>query len=236
MSDNEGVAGPKAKDEAAAPTSRRWQLDRGRLIELVVADVLLAFLISGILLALQVWIDDRREDREVRRDDLRFARELSIVDPISKPLANADLSDRNLTALNLSDAVLLDADLRGTVLDTTNFERAALLRADLRDTLILRTNFTGARLSGVDLTGSRWAGAVVTGANFSGAILDGVEVESGCIESGGEPPRWPEAYDEPDWSTCPEGWRLRFPDIQDAPSILDPNRPRTADRAEPPNE
>jgi uncharacterized protein YjbI with pentapeptide repeats len=120
VSDEEPAPEHAATGGKKDSTSARWQLDRGRLFELMLADVVLAFLISGIVLAFHIWIDDRREEREVRRDDLRFAREVAILDPVSKALADADLSGENLTALNLSDAILFDADLRGANLDTAN--------------------------------------------------------------------------------------------------------------------
>jgi uncharacterized protein YjbI with pentapeptide repeats len=81
-------------------------------------------------------------------------------------LSDADLSDVNLRRANLSDADLSDANLRRANLRRANLRRADLSEADLR-----RANLSDADLSDANLRRADLSEADLSDANLSGADL-----------------------------------------------------------------
>ncbi|MGH9248334.1 MAG: pentapeptide repeat-containing protein [Acidimicrobiales bacterium] len=124
-------------------------------------------IVGLVLFVAQDAVEEDRFVRDVRRDNVRFVREVA-SQPASraKPFAGLDLRDALLIGLDLSDADLSFADLTG----------AGLLRANLTDASLSNADLTGASLSNANLTGANLAGADLTDANLRDANLTGTEL------------------------------------------------------------
>jgi uncharacterized protein YjbI with pentapeptide repeats len=126
--------------------------------------------------------EEDRFARDIRRDNVRFVREVAIQpEAIQKPFAGLDLRDAELSALNLSGANLSGANLSDAVLDSANLSdalltRAFLVNADLSDTDLINANLGGANLTDADLIGATPVNANLTDANLSGADLSGADL------------------------------------------------------------
>ncbi len=98
-------------------------------------------------------------------------------------LSDAQLSDIDLTGFNLSGTDLNGADLSGTNLSKVNLQGANLQGANLSETTLAGADFTGADLSR----------AIIAGANFNEATLAGaIGLEDLIIEV---PVHWLDAKD-----------------------------------------
>jgi uncharacterized protein YjbI with pentapeptide repeats len=114
------------------------------------------------LLDAQETFEEDRFERDVRRDNLRFVREVATqVGPKTKPFAGLDLREGHLAGLDLSEADLKGADLAD----------ADLTRADLTDADLSLVDLTGADLTGAHLTRADLVHADLTGANLEAADL-----------------------------------------------------------------
>jgi pentapeptide repeat protein len=82
-----------------------------------------------------------------------------------------DLSQANLSVMNLYEADLARADLAGANLREADLRGADLRKANLREADLFRADLTGADLSGANLYGVNLARAVLTGAVLTGAAL-----------------------------------------------------------------
>lgn len=117
-----------------------------------VRDVIIALVVGIVIMAGQWRIDDARSDREgriareqdelaERRENLRFVRDRSTQDDVSRPYGGMDLRGQNLSGLNLSGANLEGAKLDG----------ASLIGTNLADATVWSASFRGADLSGANL-------------------------------------------------------------------------------------
>jgi uncharacterized protein YjbI with pentapeptide repeats len=119
------------------------------------------------LLDAQETFEEDRFERDVRRDNLRFVREVATqVGPKTKPFAGLDLREGHLAGLDLSEADLEAADLADADLTDADLSGADLTGADL----------TGADLSGADLSGADLTGADLTGTHLVHADLSGADL------------------------------------------------------------
>ena len=105
-----------------------------------------------------------------------------------------DLSDANLTGINLayadlSDANLSGANLAGVQLGQANLSGANLSGADLTGAKLYMTNLSSANLAGARLFEAKPYKALLDGADLSGAVwVDGKTCEPGSTgECVGEP-------------------------------------------------
>ncbi len=98
-----------------------------------------------------------------------------------------DLSDANLTGINLayadlSKANLARANLAGVQLGQANLSGANLTGADLTGAKLYMANLTGANLSGARLLEAKLYKAVLDGADLSGVLWpDGKTCEPGSV-------------------------------------------------------
>ena len=86
-------------------------------------------------------------------------------------LSDADLTGVNLYGANLTWANLTGANLYGANLTGANLTRVNLYRADLTYSNLRRANLTGAILTNVNLTDANLTGADLTSANLTRANL-----------------------------------------------------------------
>ncbi len=136
------------------------------------------------------------EEAAMRRDDLRFVREVAAGPPgAARPFSRLDLEEANLSGLplgcaspsgrdcatfneaRLSGAVLTGADLRGASFVDANLTGVLLIGAELRDVTFDGANVSNVRFANTDLRGASFVGAYVDGESapdFSGADLRGV--------------------------------------------------------------
>jgi hypothetical protein len=119
--------------------------------------------------------------------------------PAERPsLRGVDLSDRNLTGINLDELDLAEADFYGADLSQANLKMATLIgcdfanvtavsvdlyKADLRGAFMTGADFSNAYLSESRLDGADLRGVVLKGAKLEGAILTGCDI-SGSDLSG----------------------------------------------------
>lgn len=156
-----------------------WWRDGPRewgLRELVAAG-LVGLFVGAASIAGQVAIDDGREVRAIRIENLRFVRERSTGDPDQpRPFAGLDLQDQNLSRLNLAHAMFSYANLSGA-----NLMAADMIAADLTGANLARADLSGANLShgqfqDADLSGATLAGTNLTHASLSQMDLAGVSL------------------------------------------------------------
>jgi hypothetical protein len=116
--------------------------------------------------------------------------------PAERPsLAGIDLSDRDLTGINLDELDLTDADFYGANLSRANLKMATLAGCDFADVTaasidMYKTDLHGAFLTGADLSKAylneaRLDGADLRAVNLSGAKLEGASLV-GCDMSGSD--------------------------------------------------
>ena len=105
-------------------------------------------------------LEQRDEEPDLSQTDLSGLN-LQNVD-----LSGANLWDANLTEVDLSGALLEEANLRVAILVEAN-----LMGADLPHSSLEGANLERANLSGADLSGGNLAGTKLTGANLSEANL-----------------------------------------------------------------
>jgi uncharacterized protein YjbI with pentapeptide repeats len=109
------------------------------------------------LLDVQEGLEEDRFERDARRDNVRFVREVTTqADVRDKPFAELDLRGAELGGLDLSQADFRGADLAN----------ASLRRADLTDADLIGADLTGADLSYADLTGADLTDASLKRANL----------------------------------------------------------------------
>jgi hypothetical protein len=194
------VAGrPRRVPSAVQPTkpkqrkTRKWHEMPWWFSELVIPTVVA--LVTGALVAWgtikgQALLDDAREDRALRLENLRFVREHSTADPNQpRPFGGLDLQGQHLRGLQLAHANFDDANLEGAVLNGSNLHRASfqfarLRNADLTATDLTETNVEGTDLSRANLDRTNLAGAIMDqtalyGANLTTANLNGASLT--CI-------------------------------------------------------
>jgi uncharacterized protein YjbI with pentapeptide repeats len=129
------------------------------------------------LLDAQERIDERRVEREVQRDNVRFVREVATQpDPHDKPFARLDLREGQLALLDLTDANfsqanLTDADLQGADLSRANLLLANLDRADLAGAHLIEADLSGVELRGADLSSADLSGANLHGAELAYTVM-----------------------------------------------------------------
>lgn len=133
--------------------------------------------------------EEARLQREERRDNIRFVREMATERNIErKPFADLDLqgatfvsfdfTDAELFRANLGEANLALADLTGAILTSSRLTNANLTSAHLNGSYMQEADLTGADLSDTQLIDADLSNADLSGANlrytnFSGANLSG---------------------------------------------------------------
>jgi len=88
-------------------------------------------------------------------------------------LSNLELIDVNLTQADLSAAVLFNTNLSGADLSDSNLTYADLRRANLANACLCGANLSAANLQGANLVDTNFQGAVLQGARLGGAYLVG---------------------------------------------------------------
>jgi uncharacterized protein YjbI with pentapeptide repeats len=137
------------------------------------------------LLDAQETFEEDRFERDVRRDNLRFVREVATqVGPKTKPFAGLDLREGHLAGLDLSEADLAGADLAGADLAGANLKAADLPGADLTDADLL-----GADLTDADLTDADLSDADLSDAKLNDAILEDFTSDDDTVWPDGFEPR-----------------------------------------------
>lgn len=105
---------------------------------------------------------------------------------IRPQLAGEDLSELDLTGVNLSEADMSEAELFDSDLSQANLKMAALAGADLSganlsDTELYKADLTGAFLTGVDLSNAYLAEAIFKGADLRGTNLQEADLTSADV-------------------------------------------------------
>ena len=117
-------------------------------------------------------------ERECQGCDLRDVdfenTDLSAVDLSNAILIDVDFDSVDLTGANLSGADLTDADFDDVNLSGANLSGADLTDADLEEADLTNANLTNANLTNADLEEANLTGADVTGAEFRDADLEDV--------------------------------------------------------------
>jgi hypothetical protein len=192
---------------------------RSRVVAEVLTDggvaLMTGAVVGLVLFAAQDALDEDRLSREVRRDNVRFVREVATrPNAVAKPFTGLDLRGARLQGLDLSDADLRSADLAGAELFLVDLSSArlgganlsdALLRgADLSDALLFGTDLSNAYLVDVDLSGAYLGAtraaagappdAAIPGANLRGADLTGADL-TGARHN--ERTTWPDGFEPP---------------------------------------
>ncbi len=120
-----------------------------------------------------------------------------------------DLTEADLSGLNLTDVFLRFSDLSGANLADTNLHDADLISvklnnanltgADLTDTALSDTDFNGANLTNANLSGYHYAHGFINfqGANLSDANLDSDELIVCNINKNPYPDRYSDRYSDP---------------------------------------
>lgn len=114
------------------------------------------------------------------------------ANPTEKPrLEEADLSELDLTGVNLAEADLRNADLYGSDLSRANLKMADLSGSDLSSARLdsadmykvdlSRASLIEARLAGAYLAESKMGAADLRGANLTGCNLSGVDLEGATL-------------------------------------------------------
>ena len=159
--------------------------------------VVFALIIGAVVLGTQIWIEERRENREnalaarveeraLLRDNLEFVR--SVVMGQSRPETEVaeesedfdgdgsidpefDLQRKPFAGIRLANQNLTRLDLSGADLADSDLSGADLARADLSGAVLRGANLSGAILSGAILFDSDLAGADLSSADLSGVVL-----------------------------------------------------------------
>lgn len=84
---------------------------------------------------------------------------------------NLDMADRNLTALDLTQAQLRDVDFSNAELDIAIFDYAVLENVSFASADLGGASFRGARLINVDFSGAEMGAAVLEDASVEGTDL-----------------------------------------------------------------
>ena len=121
------------------------------------------------------------------------------VNPSVRPdLSGADLSERDLSNVNLDDANLTEADLFQTNLSGANLKmatlskadlsgakliNAALYKADLSQAVLLEAELSNGDLRATNLSGADMRGVNAQGADFSEANLKGTNLKHAILDS-----------------------------------------------------
>mgnify|MGYP005836155549 CR=1 FL=1 len=106
-----------------------------------------------------------------RKNNSLIPVDLSNADLTQLDLAKVALWDANLQGANLAQANLTKSDLRGANLTKANLLGADLTRADLRNANFTQANFGKAILTGANLSGALLIQANLEDSNFNEAIL-----------------------------------------------------------------
>lgn len=116
--------------------------------------------------------------------------------PAERPsLRGVDLSDRNLTGINLDELDLAEADFYGANLSRANLKMAILTGCDFADATavsvdLYKADLRGAFMAGADLSNAYLNEARLDGADLRGVILSGARLEGavlvGCDISGSD--------------------------------------------------
>jgi uncharacterized protein YjbI with pentapeptide repeats len=181
---------------------------------------LVALFISIVVFIAQVWADNRRDDQSKdfqkflaqqgqtvqqaqarhaeQLEDLRFVRDRSSLQYVSRPFSHFDLEGQDVSTLQLQAADFYDANLASADLSDTDLSivdlgsppddryrrallaRAVLSNADLVDANLIAADATDANLNNADLTKSilcavSFQGANLHKANLTQANLSGTE-------------------------------------------------------------
>ena len=191
---------PKS-DQPGPPQKTQEQKKHGIFTRPEIISGTISGIISGaavgiVLLLVQFFLDNDRENRAYQLENLRFVRENSGVDfplsdsphcastsfiptPTVKKSAESDsteIPNRPFRAMDLREQ-----NLSGLWLTCADFEEANLEEANLKGAYLVSAKLTRANLAGADLTGTVLTnaglmGANLTGANLSGAYLKGVNL------------------------------------------------------------
>ena len=173
---------------AAVPLGVYWRRNRATHVIGEVATDMGVAVATGALIALAVLfaaedLETAREIRDIRRDNLRFVREVAVQStPARKPfrffdlegqvVAGFDLSDSDLTSANLRGADLSGSDLKRSYMHRVDAERATFTAADFREAALTEANLAFARLSGANLRGANLTGASLRGVDFADVCWD----------------------------------------------------------------
>jgi len=123
---------------------------------------------------------------EANRDGVKKWNRLTVAQRSAVNFAGADLSQRDLTSINMNGvksadrasfagANLTDARLAGSF-NNALFAKATLTRARLIGVAFDDADFSGSKLDGADLTGSHFARAKFVDADLTGANLTNISV------------------------------------------------------------
>lgn len=96
-------------------------------------------------------------------------------------LTNADLHSHNLSALDLSGAMMWNADLQGANLNNSKLDGAYLVSANLSGATVKSASVKDARLQGADLSGADLTNTNLTNANLCATNLMRVQLERATL-------------------------------------------------------
>lgn len=187
MTDHEVAAGPVSSHER--PSGGRW-----RRWHLTSRDMIIALTVAALTISSQALIDDRREDKADRRENLRFLREQSVLASLEGvDLRNLDLAGQNLSGLGIqgagmTGAILAEADLRDARMTRMGLSQADLSRADMSGAHVRRGSLYGANLSKANLNDAVFDHVELSRADFTGAQLRGAVLTHYTDKSEPDPP------------------------------------------------
>jgi hypothetical protein len=157
-------------------------------------DVVLSALVACMILALQLYFENRATERQVERDaaqalrderleNLRFVRDRSARGTdVDRPFARLDLTDQDLSGLQLANADFTGAILDGADLTTANLEGAVFDGASMHDTklwgaVLTSADFFESDLRNADLGTSTLHNLVVYSADMQGVDLKNADID-----------------------------------------------------------
>lgn len=167
----EGDEGDSPRPTKRVDMTGRWHLTS--------RDAIVALTVAALTIVTQSVIDDRREDKADRRENLRFLRAQISTGTLSKvPVRHLDLSNQNLSGIELRDAplhaVILDgADLSHSLIVDTELYDANLAAADISESSLSRSALDRAEMRGANLQGTLFNDVSISRADFTRADMRG---------------------------------------------------------------
>lgn len=159
-------------------TPQNEQGGRWRRWHLTSRDAVVALIVAALTVTAQTVIDDRREDKADRRENLRFLREQAASDNIKQvQMINIDLSGQNLAGLRVSGAVMPGAnlkksDLSFSMISNSDLSKADMEGADLSRTALVDSTLEDSNLRRANLSNAQLMNVAVSGVDFTGASLE----------------------------------------------------------------
>ncbi|GAA2425281.1 pentapeptide repeat-containing protein [Streptomyces glaucus] len=153
-----------------------WRRNREQLMPELFIGLIFSVLVSGVFVGLQLFIEDRRSDRNEVLANVQYIRETVRDSPNGvKSFRNMNLRNADLSGLDFGCDITTDARQSGASGNGIGYREADGAPGV---TWFARKTNTCADFSGADLTGATITDSDLTGADFSDATLDGAKVES----------------------------------------------------------